>query len=127
MSQRIVLELPGKGAYAPNKFGCLHGDFIKTNILNSDLIKPIWIFGSRVYDPTDQKDAHDFNEMCAKVIPHCHQVMRMPVVPRIFNIVEPEKVAEPVEPVATLEQEQKPTKTTRKPKLPKLIKPPSGG
>jgi hypothetical protein len=119
MTTALVLELPGKGAYAPNKFGCMYGNFIKSNIAGAS--KPMWIYEGRTYDASVPEQIENFNNMCAKIVPHCYS-MRMHVVPKIVRIPQSQEIAttevsdttdDAIEPLA--------------PKLPELTQPPSRG
>lgn len=125
-----VLELPGKGNFAPNKFGSRYGAFIKTNIPGQK--KAIWIFKSKLYDVTKQEDIDEFNEMCANVIPNCYKVIKLTPTPRL--IVLPEEAKKPTnkkgdkpETNQTKEPKKKKGKASATPTPPALAIPPSGG
>lgn len=83
-----ILEIPDRGAYSPNKFGCRYGDFIKHQIKGEH--KPSWIFEDKIYELQDPLQLKEFNDVCAKVIPHCHQ-RKMRVIPRIITILQEEE------------------------------------
>ena len=78
-----VLELPGKGTFAPNKFGSGKGDFLKTDIPGQP--QPLWIFKGKLYPIAKQEEIDEFNEMCATLVPHCHR-RKLRVTPRILII-----------------------------------------
>ncbi len=125
-----VLELPGKGNFAPNKFGSRYGAFIKTNIPGKE--KALWIFKSKLYDVTKQEDIDEFNEMCANVIPNCYKVIKLAPIPRF--IVLPEEVNKTTskkgyepENKQTKEPKKKKGKASASPTPPALAIPPSGG
>jgi hypothetical protein len=91
MTTAVVLELPGKGAYAPTKFGCRSGSFIKTKLPGEG--KYSWVYEGKVYELSDPKQISAFNAMCEKIVPHCHR-RRMRVIPRVFILPEVEKKEE---------------------------------
>lgn len=91
----IVLELPGKGAYAPNKFGCRHGDFMKTNVEGQK--SPMWIFNSRIFKLSNPKDIEDFNALSEALIPHCYS-RQMRIIPRFIHIPSAEAPIQAPEP-----------------------------
>jgi hypothetical protein len=124
MNSHLVLVLPGKGAYAPNKFGCRYGDFIKTPIPGSS--SPIWIYEGRTYDASNAADVAQFNKMCAEVIPHCYD-LRMKVIPMILQIATPQVSQQKEEAQDQKVPELTDEQPSAAPKLPPLSKPPSRG
>jgi len=118
-----ILELPNKGAFAPNKFGCRHGDFIKIEIPDEKL--PAWVFNAKIYDLENDKERDQFNKICEEVIPHCHQ-RKMRVIVRIILIESEEKSevkkTKPKEKKAGKQSDESPPA----PSLP-MITVPSGG
>lgn len=132
MATAAILELPGKGAFAPNKFGCRHGSFIKTDIPGK--ISPLWIYEGKLYSTAKEADIKDFNEMCAEVIPHCHR-RKMRVVPRIIHLPTKKRAKKAAkEPKGGKTQETAPPAQNANtgqeggsPTPPALTAPPSGG
>ena len=124
MKTVLVLELPEKGAYAPNKCGCMYGNFIKHNLAGTS--KPMWIYEGKTYDVSIPEKIEEFNAMCAKIVPHCYS-MRMHVVPKIVRIPQsqPEQEQEVAAPEISNVADDAVEPAT--PKLPKLIQPPSRG
>lgn len=122
-----ILELPGKGAFAPDKFGSRYGNFMKTRIPGE--VNPTWIWGPKMFDLNKPADIEEFNAVCAETIPHCHR-RKMRVVPRIVVI---EVASKPRKPRKTNEKPPasqnantgEPAAPTPKP--PALVGPPSGG
>jgi hypothetical protein len=88
----IVLELPGKGAFAPDKIGSRYGNFMRTRIPGE--VNTTHTFGGRIYNPADPKEAAEFNQMCEETIPYCHR-RRMRVIPRIVQLPEAKKKKAP--------------------------------
>ena len=113
----LVIALPNKGAYAPNKFGCLYGDFIKTDIKGQD--NPLWIFKSKLYDVSSDADIKEFNDACLTLIPHCH-LYKLRAIPMII------KIKNDAAKVATVEEKPEPEVVGSAPKMPKLATPSRG-
>lgn len=119
MKTAVIIELPDKGAFAPNKIGTSHGNFLKTNIPNQK--NPSWIWEGKLYSTTDEKDISEFNTVCAKILPHAHR-RRLRCVVRLVAI--PAKKRATKAPKAKIE---KASEKRKAPSLPPLSTPPTGG
>jgi len=88
MRTAAILEVPGKGAYAPQKIGLSHGYFLKTDIPGDP--SPRWIWMGKIYSTTKAADIEEFNEVCEKIIPLAHR-KRVRCVARLISLPSPKK------------------------------------
>jgi hypothetical protein len=120
MKTALILELPGKGAFAPGKIGTSHGNYLKTNIPGQQY--PAWAWEGKLYSTDCEKDVAAFNEVCSKIIPHSHQ-RKMRCIVRIISLPENELSQEPEVTEFVKTKAVKAPKPRKAPKAPKAIPP----